>query len=259
MVGAAAGGLAQAAVGLVQTGIGLVQSSKARRELEGLEQPFYKIQNELFQNRNLAANQAQMGVPQATMDYMTGETQRGLGTSVSALRQTGGSANNVADLFAQYQRGIQQNAAMDAQQRVANLGSFLKENQEIAGQKTMQWTINEFQPFQNKTAMLQNQIAQGNQMMGAGISGALGGAAAYGTATQNQDLIAQLKKLGETPPVDQSVATNLLQAYGGNNPTDIAPPSNSSAPQQAPYYLRPRNFNAPPNVSNRWNQYLPNQ
>lgn len=216
MAPAAIAGLAQAGIGIAQGIGGMIQAKKARNELEGLEQPFYKIQEELFQNRNLAAQQAQMGVPQATMDYITSETQRGLGSSVSALRQTGGSANNVSDLFAQYQRGIQQNAAMDAQQRVANLGGFLKENQELAGQKTMQWAINEFQPFQNKVQALQGRIAQGNQMIGGGLSNVLGGAASYGTATQNSDLIAQLKALGQK---GGAVANATSQTIGGATPS----------------------------------------
>jgi len=213
----AAAAIAQTGIGLAQGISGMIQASKARKELEGLEQPFYKIQNEIFQNRNLAANQAQMGVPQATMDYMTAETQRGLGTSLSTLKQTGGSANNVAELFSAYQRGIQQNAAMDAQQRVVNLGQFMKENQTLAGQKTMQWAINEFQPFQNKVQALQQRIAQGGQQMGAGISAALGGAAAYGTGMQNQDLINQLKNLGNVPQVAQGVA-GAGQGQGGFTP-----------------------------------------
>jgi hypothetical protein len=195
-------GLAQTAIGSAQAIAGMIQAKKARKELEGLEQPFYKIQGELFQNRDLAASQAQMGVPQATMDYMTSETQRGLGTSLSTIKQTGGSANNVTDLFAAYQRGIQQNAAMDAQQRVSNLGQFMTQNAEVAGQKTMQWTINEFQPFQNKVQMLQQRIAQGNQMIGGGASAALGGAASYGVATQNNDLMKLIREMNSRPQSD---------------------------------------------------------
>ena len=192
---AAVAGIAQAGIGVAQSIGGMIQAKKARTELEGMEQPFFKVQDELLQNRNLAASQAQIGVPQATKDYMTSETQRGLGSSIAAMNQSGGSPNNVTDLFQSYQRGIQQNSAMFAQQQVAGMDQFMQQNAEVAGQKTMKWAINEFQPFQNKVQMLQGRINQGNQNLSGGANAVLGGLSSYGTANQNQDLMELMKKL----------------------------------------------------------------
>lgn len=209
--------IGQGVIGGVQAIAGGIQANRARRELESLEQPFYKIQDELLQNRNVSAQQAQIGVPQAVKDYMTAETQRGLGTAMGALTQTSGNPNNVADLFQAYQRGIQQNAAMDAQQKVTNLAQFMQQNQTVAGQKTMQWTINEFQPFQNKVQMLQQRIGQGNQMLGSGINTMMGAGASYVAGSQNQDLIDAINNLNPRPtnPINAAPTLSYQQATQG--------------------------------------------
>ena len=60
---------------------------KAKAERSRLKTPFYKIQDEYFQNRNMAASAAQGGLPAATKDYLTSESERGLGTAIQGISQ----------------------------------------------------------------------------------------------------------------------------------------------------------------------------
>jgi ABC-type Fe3+-citrate transport system substrate-binding protein len=261
---AAVAALAPVVIGAVQAGAAAKKKREEEKKLEALKQPFYKVQSELLQNRNIAANNAQMGVPQATMDYMTAENQRGVGTSLATLRQTGGSANNVSELFAAYQRGNQSIGAMDANQRLANLSQFMQENQQIAGQKTMKWAINEFQPFQNKVQAYQQNIAASNQNISNGLNSVIGGAAAYGTAMQNQDLINSLNNMGQQQPAPMSYqqVQSGVDQYGLSLARQNLPqvPNPTTMPngqvQPTPFFAAQRQAQQP-DYANRWNQYLP--
>lgn len=200
----------QAVVGLGKTVAAAIDKRKARRELESLESPFYKIQEELLQNRDIAAQQAQLGVPQAIEDYMTTETQRGFGSSIMASNNQRLGANSVAELFDRYQRGVQANAAQQAQMVASQIGRFLDTNSTVAGQKVMQWTINEFNPFQNKVRNLQARIGQNNATMGSGISDLLSAGSTYAVGQQNNAL---LQSLGGNAGQPSGGADNMLPFY----------------------------------------------
>jgi hypothetical protein len=179
---------AEAALGLGKALYGFFDNKKANKELDQLETPFYKVQDEYYQNRNLAAQQAAGGLPSATRNYLTTEAQRGLGSSIGAIEQTGGSPNGIAELLDQYNRNIEHTAAQDAQLHTGYLQEFMNRNTDVAGQKNMQFAINEYQPYENQLKQLEQRIAANKQNIFGGFSDAIGGAAAVGTATQNSDL-----------------------------------------------------------------------
>jgi len=126
------------------------EEKKARAELSRLKQPFYKIQNEYYDNRNIAGELAGGGLPDSSKNYYTTEAQRGLGTGINAVTTAGGSPNDVNRLFDTYNNSINKVASEDAQMRVQNIQNFMNVNRELAGQKTTQWSLNEYAPYQRK-------------------------------------------------------------------------------------------------------------
>jgi hypothetical protein len=227
--------IGQGLIGAGQAVAGLIDKGKAKRELASLKSPFYKIQEELLQNRDIAAQQAQLGVPQEVKDYLTTETQRGLGTSLMAANNQRLGANSIAELFDRYQRGVQSNAAQQAQMTAAQINRFMEANTAVAGQKIMQWTINEFNPYQNRIKNLQARIAQNNATIGSGISNLLSAGATYLVGKQNEGLLDALTKGGVTGAGLQSngntSAAGLNAMVGlGNTPFNATNPQLPATP-----------------------------
>lgn len=225
--------------GLVGAGLGLVGGisklfggksdyEKNKEELAKIKDPFYKIQNEYYQNRNLAASQAQQGLSQPEQDYYTTESQRGLGSSLNALTQTSSSPNYIADIFDQYNRGLQSTAAKSAELRRANIMNFYERNKDLAGQKTIQWSLNEQQPIQNKRALLSGNMINAKQNQTQGWNDILGSISAASTAFMNR----QAPPPGNTDAwrPTYNVDTSTADA-GGSSVGGYIPPNLPSNPQ----------------------------
>ena len=176
--------LAAAGVGLVEGGIKLYSSlhNKKKEEdaLANLNNPFYKIQNEFYQNKNIAAEQAQSGLTSTAKNYLTGENERGLGAGIQAILATGGSGGDVSKIFDTYNRSTFNTAAADSDAQQKNIQYFMDVNKELAGQKITQWSLNEYQPYENKLKQITQNIAAdkanandaGNQIIGSLAAGA---------------------------------------------------------------------------------------
>lgn len=165
------------------------QEKKDQAELKRLKPAFYKIQDEYFGNRNSAAEMAQGGFTQGAKDLFSDQLGRGLGTAVSGTLQAGGSPNDIASIFGGYNDAVRNFAAEDSQKQIENIRYFHKVNTDLAGQKTMQWDINEYQPYQNKLKELTQRIAADKQNKWNAVQGAIGSAQAGVTALSNNSLM----------------------------------------------------------------------
>ena len=174
------------------------QEKKDKEELARLAKPFYKIQDEFYGNRNSALESAQSGLTQDSKDYYTDQVSRGLGTGISAVLQGGGGPNDIARLLDSYNSGIKSVAVEDSERKVDNIRYFHRMNNELAGEKIKQWTINEYQPYQNKLKELTQRIAADKQNKFNAIQGAIGSGQAVATSFQNSDLLKSLFKEGSS-------------------------------------------------------------
>lgn len=196
----AAVALAPAALSLVSNVAGFFgansQQKKDKEELANLATPFYKIQDEFYGNRNSALQSAQGGLTQDSKDFYTDQVSRGLGTGISAILEGKGNPNDIARLMDSYSSGIKSVAAEDATRQIDNIRYFHRMNTELAGEKIKQWTINEYQPYQNKLKELTERIAADKQNKFNAIQGAIGSVQAGATSLQNNDLMKNLFKDG---------------------------------------------------------------
>ena len=136
------------------------QDEQAKREGNNLRRPFYQIQPEYYQNENIAAQQATGGFSSGEKSYIEDQRQRGLTTSLSALQQSGGGPNNFAHLNEIFNESLQSEAAQDAQLHLQNIKSYTDAAKELASQKTIQWGVNEKEPFESKlNEIMQRRIA----------------------------------------------------------------------------------------------------
>lgn len=209
--------------GIIQSGFQLGDSitklKRNKRELERLQPVFYKVQDEYYQNRNLASELAQGGMPQAAKDYLTSESQRGLGAGIQGILSSGGDPEAISQLFDGYNRSINNAAAQDAQMRVENIGRLMAANKDVAGQETMKWTLNEYQPYQAKLKQLTQNIANAETNMWGAASGISQGLTSLGTSISNEKDYNDLFRTGSfsgLPAPDNSAAMSIVSGAQPN-------------------------------------------
>lgn len=214
-IAAAASKAAGIIEGGVQTYSSLRKLKQDKEELAKLKTPYYKIQDEYYQNRNEVAGMAQGGLPAATKDYYTNESQRGLGAGISGILSSGGGPSDISHLFDSYDKSIERISAADADAHLKNIQYFNQVNKDLAGQKTIQWGVNEYKPYQDKLSELTARRAADEKSAWNGVNGMIGGLTAAGTAGQNQDMLKGITT-GSNPM--QQV---LGSATGGKAPNNI--------------------------------------
>lgn len=144
--GVAVGGLVLSAV---KHSSGQKKEAEAKKGRANLKTPFYNIQNEYYQNVNQAASLAQGGLPSATKDYYSNKSQQGLTAGITGILSGGGNPNDISKLFKTYDDGISKIASIDAETHINNIKYYREVNKDLAGQKTIQWSINKQQPYLN--------------------------------------------------------------------------------------------------------------
>lgn len=177
------------ALGGAQFLTSLAEKKKNEAALAAIKDPFYKVQDEYYQNRNQAAGLAGTGLPTASKDYFTSEAGRGLSAGIGGVLQGGGSLTDISKLFDVYDRNIDRTAVQDAKDHIGNINNFWNYNKDLAGQKTTQWALNEYQPIQEKKKQLSQNIAAAKQNMSGGLNTALGSASSFAASTQNDKML----------------------------------------------------------------------
>lgn len=214
--------VASAGLGIAQSISGAINLRKDKKELANLARPFSKIQDEYFQNRKIAAEQAMTGTPAATRDYVSSERRQGLGTGIAALLQSGVNPGDVGKLFETYTNSINSDAARDAQDRIKNIDYFIGVNKDLAGQKTQQFVVNDLAPYERKLKQLADKAATDKSNIWGGIGAAIGATSSAGTALTNSDLLESISGMGKAG-ADAGVTLN-------NGLSAASPGFNSNTP-----------------------------
>ena len=166
----------------VKAYIGARQQARAKKLAAQNTRPDFDIQKEYFTNRDLAANAAQSGLPQATLNYATQNMDRALGSNNSAVLQAGGGPNAIGANYDQYNQGQLGLAATDAQARASNINRLMQANNDLASQRTMAWSLNKQQPYLNRAAEAAQLRATGTQNINSAINEGVSAAANYETS-----------------------------------------------------------------------------
>ena len=156
-------------------------NKKAKAEANSLRRPFERVQDEYFQNRNISEEEATGGLSVDEKGFLQQQRDRGLGASAESLERSGGSPNDFARLNGIFDDSLKSEAALDAQQHLQNINFFTQANKDVAGQKTIQWGVNEYQPFESKLKELQDRRIAAQTNMNNAIDEGIGSASAIGT------------------------------------------------------------------------------
>lgn len=202
----AAAAIIGAGVGVYKILNGQSKENEAKNARARLANPFYAIQDEYYQNRNLANSMAQGGLPAATKDYYTNQSERGLSAGISAITGSGGSPNDISKIFQTYNDGIGKISAVDAEMHLNNIKYYMGVNKDLAGQKTIQWGLNVKQPHDNTLKELSGAQKAGEATKWEGVSDTLSSISSFGTAMSNSNLMKpQNKNVYQLPALTTSV------------------------------------------------------
>lgn len=219
----AGGALLSGAIGLGKSIISANKLAKDNEEISKLKAPFYKIQDEYFQNRDIAANNAESGLSAAEKNYALTNNERGLSAGISAILQGGGSPSSVASLNSIFTDSNNALAAEDAKKHLENIQYFMGANKDLAGQKTTQWGVNEYQKYQNKLKELTERKSADETSIWNGVNDIVGSVGAGAMWNLNKDLYDKL--FGAGKPNDKSVPNIQRPSnFGPNSGADNLPP-----------------------------------
>lgn len=189
------------------------EDKKAAREGNSLRRPAYQIPGEYIENRNIAKEMAGQGLTSAEKQYAGEQRQEGLSSSLSALKQTGGGPNDFSGLNKIFDDSLKSQSAMDAQQHMQNIQFFTKTNEDVAGQKGIQWGVNELQPYESKLKEIQDRRIAAktneNNAVNEGLDSASAAATSYNSYVKN--------KTGKTSEPDYSNLKPYNRTFGLEN------------------------------------------
>jgi len=190
----------------------------ALREKESMKRPFEKVQDEYFQNKNIAEQIATGGITDASKNEYQRQQDKGITAGVSALEEGGGDINQIAKLFDNYSAKTTTLAAEDSVQHQRNIEYYMGVNKDVAGQKTIQYGVNELQPYENKLKELSQRISAEKQNAENGANQAIGSAASIATSLSSTNF-------GKTTPSRQAedpyIAPSKVDAALSSTGTDI--------------------------------------
>jgi hypothetical protein len=179
----------------------------AAREGASLRRPFYQIQPEYFQNRNIAEATAGQGFSSAEKQAMDQQRERGLTTSIGALEEMGGGVNDLSHLGQVFTDSLTSEAAEDAKLHLQNIKFFTDANKDVAAQKNIQWGVNELQPYESKLKEIQDRRTAAQTNRSSAIDATIGSLSAAATGINT----ASLKTPGASTPAKRDLGPYSAQ------------------------------------------------
>ncbi len=92
------------------------------------------------------ANGMSAGAEQAYDDSV----DRGISSSISALLKSGGSVNNIGDIYDSSEEGRQRLAIMEDQMRIGKIQDVLKQYEKQSSEQEKNWMVNEYGPYKDQ-------------------------------------------------------------------------------------------------------------
>ena len=110
------------------------QKSKANQIEKGLKDPVYNIPSEFYQNREIARQMAEQGLPQEVINNQTNRINQNQAQAIDAISK-GNNPTGAASIVRQGDAAGDTLAAEDAQARQNNQRYFIEQNKQVAGQE----------------------------------------------------------------------------------------------------------------------------
>ena len=190
------------------------QKHKANEIEKNLKQPNYAIPPEFIENRNIAKQMAQLGLPQQQYNNQFNQIQGNLATGISAAQRSNNPAGAISGVVSGTNTAGANLNAEDAQARQNNQRIYMQANDQLAGQKLQQQQANVFDPYTQKYNEMQAYRGAGQQNINSGIGdiSKLGGLAMqYGLGNQNIPQQFTNPQAGQAPLTAQGTGVQPMQ------------------------------------------------
>lgn len=143
------------AIGGVSAGVGtlfsiyqgLHQQSEANKIQKNLKQPQYQIPKEFIENKNLARQMAQLGLPQAQYNNELNQINGNQASAVAAASRSANPGAAISAIQGQFNAATNNLNAEDAAARQNNQRYYIDQNGQLGGQKLAQQQANVFDPY----------------------------------------------------------------------------------------------------------------
>ena len=174
---------------LAKTGTGIAQTVQANRRAKRNIRPTFNIEDEYYDNRDIAARSASSGIGDAALSYYRDTAGAGLGSTLSAITQAGGGINAAQNTMNTYLQSLRDVAVKDSIMQQENIRYFIDRNADLAKQKVQQWVLNEYEPYKDRAAANATQAQAGMQNIFTGAGELTGALSSYAMGSNYEDLL----------------------------------------------------------------------
>jgi hypothetical protein len=246
---------ATAGLGIYKTLKGNSQISDARNRAKLNIRPTYPIQQQYYDNQNLASSMASTGLSDAEKNYYNTNAERGLTTGIGAALQTGQGPNAIGNLYDSFLRGQNQLASTGDQLRTQKLQTLMEANRALADQETQKWALDKYEPFKDEAKAIAGEKTAGQQGVNDGLNTVVGAINSYtsgrtnfadkagGTAGGAADALALGREQGAMPELTTSSAgvgpitlSNQIPEDAINSTRNVAMGDIISKYKDSPYF-----------------------
>ena len=188
---------------------GAIQNHKANEIQKGLQDPTYHIPGEFYQNREIARQMAEIGIPQQQYNNAVNGINQNSAAGLATLSRSANPGAGVTSVTRQADNATNTLAAEDAQARENNQRYFIGQNSAVGNQELAKQQNDVFDKYTRDFNQMQAYRGAGQQS----INNTVSGAQQLGLAYLNY------KKPAPTPPevpnIDPNVQTGNLSANNG--------------------------------------------
>lgn len=168
-----AGGLIIAGAGLAYGAInGAIQNHKANQLQKSLKDPNYVIPPEFYQNREIARQMAELGIPTQAYNNAENNINQTQAASIAAAQRSNNPAAAISTITRQSDQAKARLDAEDAQARETNQRYFIGENSQIAAQKLQKQQNDVYDKFTRDFNQMQAYRGAAQQNINNAVSGA---------------------------------------------------------------------------------------
>ncbi len=201
------------------------QKAKANKIEKSLKQPVYQIPQEFYQNRELARQMAQIGLPQSVKNNFTNQINQNEAGGIQALNNSANPGSGVAAVVGQGDAAAANLEAEDAQAKQNNQRFFVEQNAQLGNQKIQQQQANVFDPYTqhyNEAAALRGAGMQNENTAVQDTSRLAGLAIQYGLFSNTNTQQPTFGQVNQTQPLTATGGTSYQtpqltnQLPGGN-------------------------------------------
>jgi hypothetical protein len=195
-----------ASAAVLGTGIkayeGLHQEAQANAIQKNLKDPTYNIPQEFYQNREIARQMAEQGLPQAVINNQNNRINQNQAAAIDAVSKSANPGTGIASVVRQGNAAGDTLAAEDAQARQNNQRYFIDQNKAVAGQELAKQQNDVFDKYTRNFNQMQAYRGAGMQNVNSEVND-----------------VTQLGMMGVNYAAGQSTPTDPNYVNRANDPT----------------------------------------